>query len=119
MEGSVEPCHLSLLVDPCGGAAIGPAHVAHAHEIAGGQPAEVADLDAEHCGLAAEPHRADAELVGLGEDLLLHLVELGNRVAVVETPQQLALGLDEPRAPVTAEASADDSGRAALALRLR
>ena len=96
----------------------GPAHVADTHEIRRRHAVGRADLHAEQCRFAAEPHRADAQLIGSLEDVLLKFVQFRVGIAIVEVAEKFALGELVAGRPVAADAHAENARAAAPALRL-
>ena len=97
---------------------IGPAVVGHRHEEARRQPIERADLAPDQRDAAAETHRADPELVHLAHDRGFELRQPRIGIHIVERSEQLLLRVHVARRAVAADADADRSGRASLALRL-
>src|SRR5208283_5160207 len=99
----------ALLVQRHALAPVGPAHVADADEVGGGQAVEHADFGAQQGGLAAKAHRADTEFVGGLHNILLQLVQFRIWVVVVQSAEKLLLGEFVARRPVAADAHPKDA----------
>src|SRR3954453_10821245 len=106
--------HIELRTPP----PICPAHVRDRHEERCRQTIELADLAGQQRGLAAESHRADTGLIRLLDHARFQVGEDGIRIRVIEHAQELFLCETVAGAAVAADADAEDSGAAALTLRL-
>ena len=95
-----------------------PAVVGDRNEEARRQPVERADLAADQRRPSAEPHRPDGEPVGLVHDRRFELRQPRVRVGVIQGAEQLFLGVEIPRRPITADAHTHRAGAATFPLRL-
>src|SRR4029078_12584734 len=66
--------------------------------------------------MSAEPHRADAGLIGLLDDALLEVREDRIVIGVIEHPQQLLFRESVAGAAISSDAATEDAGAAALPL---
>ena len=99
-------------------AAEGPAHVADAHKIRRRHTVGRADFHTQQRRVAAKPHRADAEFVGRGKNVLLERIQFGVVIAVIEHAKKLCFRPLIARRPIAADANAKDARAAAFALSL-
>src|SRR5437763_635347 len=119
MRASVQPfAHLAVRVEIRTAAAIRPAHVRDADEVRRRQPVLRADLARQQSRVAAESHRADAALIRFVDNARFERGELRVVIRVVELAQELLLREVVAGGAVAADADAEDSGAAALALGL-
>ena len=95
-----------------------PAVVGDRDEETRRQPIDRADLAADERHPAAEPHRADLEIVHRRHDRCFDVGEPQVRIDVVERAEQLLLGVRVARRAIAADADADSARRAAFALRV-
>lgn len=94
----------------------GPAHVGEGDEVGGGEAWQGGGFDTEEGSVAAKTHGADAEAVGVGEEVAFEVGEAGVGGGVGEGTEELAFGVEVAVGAVAANAEAEDAGGATLAL---
>ena len=75
-------------------------------------------LHAQYGGVAAETHGSDSEAVSLFEETCFEVVQLGDRIMVIERAKELFLCTGIGACAFASDADADDSRRTTIALRL-
>ena len=101
-----------------GCAAASPAIVGDGHEIGSGESGQRTDFDAQEGWESAETHGSDSEAVSLFEETCFEVVQLGDRIMVIEGAKELFLCAGIGTCAFASDADADDSRRTAVALRL-
>ena len=99
-------------------AAESPAFIRDGNEKARGQTVRRGDLATDQRSLAAEAHRADAQLVRLFHDFGFELCERGIGIHIVQRAEKLRLRQVVAMRAIAADAYAHRSGRTTLSLRL-